>query len=146
MCVGYTVIVSTLASILVLSPKHPATCNMLSRTPGRALGQRATPLWSGNERKLEVVVMSCSRGLLGGGRRALIAALGVSALAFAAPASADLKASLLCRGSIAKGIDGIQKNGFKLNDICHKTQDKVPTGTGACNDVANPAFDPGDKY
>src|SRR5262249_19974871 len=79
-------------------------------------------------------------------RVAMAVALGASALALAGPADADTKASMACRGAIAKGLSGIQKAGFKLNDKCHKTQDKVPAATGACNDVSNSLFDPDGKY
>src|SRR5215471_17469858 len=80
-------------------------------------------------------------------RVAMAVALGASALALAGPAGADTKASIACRGAIAKGLSGIQKAGFKLNDKCHKIQDKVnPGATGACNDVSNSTFDPDGKY
>jgi cysteine-rich repeat protein len=73
-------------------------------------------------------------------------ALGASALALAGPAGADTKASIACRGAIAKGLSGIPNSGFKLNDKCHKTQDKVSAATGACNDVSNSLFDPKAQY
>jgi cysteine-rich repeat protein len=79
-------------------------------------------------------------------RVAVAVALAASALALAGPAGADTKASIACRGAIAKGLSGIPKSGFKLNDKCHKTQDKVPAATGACNDVSNSLFDPTGKY
>ena len=79
-------------------------------------------------------------------RVAMVVALGASALALAGSASADTKASIACRGAIAKGLSGIPKSGFKLNDKCHKAQDKVPAATGACNDVSNSLFDPDGKY
>ena len=61
-------------------------------------------------------------------RVAVAVALGASALALAGPAGADTKASIACRGAIAKGLSGIPKSGFKLNDKCHKTQDKAAGG------------------
>src|SRR5262249_57981241 len=79
-------------------------------------------------------------------RVAMAVALGASALALAGPAGADTKASIACRGAIAEGLSGIRKSGFKLNDKCHKTQNKVSAPTGACNDVSNPLFDPDGKY
>ena len=79
-------------------------------------------------------------------RVAVAVALGASALALAGPAGADTKASIACRGAIAKGLSGIPKSGFKLNDKCHKTQDKLLAATGACNDVSNSLFDPKGQY
>jgi len=79
-------------------------------------------------------------------RVAIAVALGASALALAGPAGADTKASIACRGAIAKGLSGIPKSGFKLNDKCHKTQDKLLAATGACNDVSNSLFDPKGQY
>jgi cysteine-rich repeat protein len=79
-------------------------------------------------------------------RVAIAVALGASALALAGPAGADTKASIACRGAIAKGLSGIPKSGFKLNDKCHKTQDKALMATGACNDVSNSLFDAKGQY
>ena len=79
-------------------------------------------------------------------RVAMAVALGASALALAGPAGADTKASIACRGAIAKGLSGIPKSGFKLNDKCHKAQDKLLAATGACNDVSNSLFDPKGQY
>jgi cysteine-rich repeat protein len=79
-------------------------------------------------------------------RVALVVALGASALALARPAGADTKASIDCRGAIAKGLSKQANTGFKLNDKCHKTQDKALMATGACNDVLNSLFDPTGKY
>jgi cysteine-rich repeat protein len=76
----------------------------------------------------------------------MVAALTASALALAGQASADTKASIACRGAIAKGLSGIPQTGFKLNDKCHKGQDKLGLATGACNDVSNSLFDPTSKY
>src|SRR5262249_27364698 len=73
-------------------------------------------------------------------------ALGASALSLASPARADTKASIACRGAIAKAFSKVANTGFKLNDTCHKTADKAMTATGACNDVSNSAFDPNGKY
>ena len=75
-------------------------------------------------------------------RVAIAVALGASALAVAGPTSADTKASIGCRGEIAKSLSSKANTGFKLNDKCHKTQDKAGMPTGACNDVNNSAFDP----
>jgi cysteine-rich repeat protein len=82
----------------------------------------------------------------GRARVAMAVALGASALALAGPAGADTKASIACRGAIAKGLSGIPNSGFKLNDKCHKTQDKLSAATGACNDVSNSLFDPKGQY
>jgi cysteine-rich repeat protein len=79
-------------------------------------------------------------------RVAMVVALGASALALARPAGADTKASADCRGAIAKGLSKLANTGFKLNDKCHKTQDKALMATGACNDVSNSLFDPTGKY
>src|SRR5215510_10325328 len=79
-------------------------------------------------------------------RVAMAVALGASAFALAGPAGADTKASIACRGAIAKGLSGIPNSGFKLNDKCHKTQDKLSAATGACNDVSNSLFDPKGQY
>jgi len=79
-------------------------------------------------------------------RVAMVVALGTSALALAGPARADTQASVACRGAIAKGLSGIPKAGFKLNDKCHKGQDKLALDTGGCNDVANSLFDPTGSY
>src|SRR5262245_56319376 len=79
-------------------------------------------------------------------RVAMAVALGASALALAGPAGADTQASIACRGAIAKGLSGIPKSGFKLNDKCHKIQDRIPGATGACNDVSNSLFDPKGQY
>jgi cysteine-rich repeat protein len=78
-------------------------------------------------------------------RAAGVIAVSVSLLG-AVPASADLKASLKCRGTIAKGAVKVIKTGLKLNDKCHKAQDKAPAATAVCNNVANPQFDPKGKY
>jgi len=79
-------------------------------------------------------------------RVAMVVALGASALALARPAGADVKASIACRSAIAKGLSGVPQAGFKLNDKCHKGQDKLGIATGACNDVSNSLFDPSGKY
>jgi cysteine-rich repeat protein len=79
-------------------------------------------------------------------RVAMVVALGASALALARPAGADVKASIACRSAIAKGLSGIPNVGFKLNDKCHKGQNKVGSDTAACNDVTNSLFDPTGKY
>jgi cysteine-rich repeat protein len=77
---------------------------------------------------------------------AMAVALGASALALAGPAGADTKASITCRGAIAKGLSGIPKSGFKLDDKCHKAQDKLLAATGACNDIGDSLFDPKGQY
>ena len=77
---------------------------------------------------------------------AMAAAFAASVLALGGQASADTKASIACRSAIAKGLSGIPKVGFKLNDKCHKGQDKLAMATGACNDVSNSLFDPTGKY
>ena len=68
------------------------------------------------------------------------------ALALAGPARADTKASIACRGTIAKGLSGVVNTGFKLSNSCHKTEDKASMGSQDCNDVTKTAFDPGGKY
>ena len=46
-------------------------------------------------------------------------ALGASALSLASPAVADTKASIACRGAIAKAFSNVANTGFKLYDTCH---------------------------
>jgi len=61
-------------------------------------------------------------------------------------AHADTKASIACRGAIAKSLSGVVNTGYKASDACHKTEDKASTGSADCNDVTKPAFDAKGKY
>jgi len=70
----------------------------------------------------------------------------VSAFGLAAPARADTKASVACRGAIAKGLPRVANTGYKLSNACHKAKDKAAAASGDCNDVTTAAFDPGGKY
>ena len=90
--------------------------------------------------------MQQRRRSLGGRRAAVAVAIVTSAVALAGPAWADVKASIACRGAIAKGLSGVASTGFKTSDACHKAADKAVMGGGACNNTANPAFDTGGKY
>jgi cysteine-rich repeat protein len=80
-------------------------------------------------------------------RLAIVVAASASALGIAGPARAD-KASESCRGAIAKSVANVIKAGLKDADSCHKAADKAASasGTGACNDTSNAAFDPKGKY
>jgi cysteine-rich repeat protein len=82
----------------------------------------------------------------GGACAAAAVALAASALGWVATAHGDIKDSIACRGGIAKGFSGVGDTGFKAADACHKASDKAMTGSGACNDVNNSAFDPKGKY
>ena len=79
-------------------------------------------------------------------RAAIILAALVTAMAIAAPASADEKESRKCRSVIAKNVSKLVKAGFKAADSCHKTANKACDPGGSCNDVSNPAFDTKGKY
>ncbi|MCW5889676.1 MAG: DUF4215 domain-containing protein [bacterium] len=72
--------------------------------------------------------------------------MGTLALSLAAPASADVKASRKCRGTIAKSGALLAKTVLKNVDKCHAGQTKAGLAHGPCNDVATSAFDPKGKY